>query len=76
MSTAIGWNRITEVRGGGGRAAGLEYHYPCGHTRFYSSAAILADISLPSDSDKILVKAWEGCPEGCKVEESEAESPS
>lgn len=34
------WKRLVEVRGPGGLASGLEYHYPCGHSAFVSFAQI------------------------------------
>ena len=42
------WNRIVELRGKGGSAEGLEYHYPCGHSAFTSAGDILAALQDPS----------------------------
>ena len=67
------WKRIVEVRGKGGAAEGLEYHYPCGHSQFVSAEEILANMKDPSvwSLGGGLV-ATAACPEGCE-EETEAD---
>lgn len=67
------WNRIVEVRGGGGAAEGLEYRYPCGHARFVSAADVLANTQDPAKFTPNGGSAEaQFCPEGCEIQTEES----
>ena len=68
----VTWNRIIEVRGKGGAAEGLEYHYPCGHTGWIPADMVLDVLNDPTEwTDGGGLLKMQTCSEGC-VQEDEA----